>query len=1010
MTPERWRQVEGLFQAALRLPPEERDAFVDEECAADPELRSEALSMLEADARAGSFLRTPTARPPLEADERGPAPGERLGPYEIVGRLGQGGMGEVYRARDPRLGREVAIKVLTPRRAPDRDARARFEREARTASALNHPHIVNIYEIGEAETLAGSTYYIAMELVEGQTLRERLKGGAGWRDLVLPLAQVADALAKAHKAGIVHRDLKPENIMLTPDGYPKVLDFGLAKLMGVGEAASAPESAPTRSFEGHTRAGTILGTPGYMSPEQVQGKPLDSRSDIFSLGCILYEAAAGRRPFKGDSELETLYAIVHHEPPPVESLGEAPPELGRLVRRCLAKDRDERYQAITDLAHDLRELGRDATPSLAPRVPARPGRKSWARWLTGGVVTAGVVIGVGRGLRSPAERGASSAGRTPGLLQVEKLTSRGDVSHPTISPNGRHLAYASPDEAGATVWLRDLSERTEARLVPPMRAAYLDGIRFGPDGQAVYYSFRESGARESAVYKVPLIGGDPRLVAADASLDELSPDGTHVARSRRRGGQWTLLIEELEGGQERALGEPAPQWLHAWSPDGSRLLFGRVREGRQTLSLVNADGTAERTVAGLSRTPAEAWWRPDGAGAVLALYEELYESTRLFDLALATGATRALADRLFRPQALEWLPDGRAFVLNDTTQGGGGALYLVSYPDGRVERIPGDTHAYEGLGATGDGAGIVSVQSVERSDILVSTDSGSAAFKKVVSGTDVTYRMCWTADGRLVYGSNDGGSYDLYVSDTDGSNPKQLTFDRDSDETQPAASPDGRFVVFVSDRSGEQGLFRINRDGTGLRSLTPKPEPHYRDYDPHFTPDGQWVLYRHWDNGPSLWKVPVDGGRPVLVKGARPPQAPGPVESAFGATASPDGRSLAFFYWEQDPGSLRTSWAELALASLDGRIVRRFPLPTSSRSVPDAQRVQWSRDGRTLYYNLFDRDVGALWKQPLSGGSPVQVTHFEEPLQYFDWSFDGRALAVSRSSTLSDVVMITNFR
>jgi Tol biopolymer transport system component len=509
---------------------------------------------------------------------------------------------------------------------------------------------------------------------------------------------------------------------------------------------------------------------------------------------------------------------------------------------------------------------------------------------------------------------------------------------------------------------------------------------------------------------VPLIGGDPRLVTADASLDELSPDGRHIAKSRRRGGRWTLLIEDLEGAPEKALGEAVPQSLHAWAPDGSELLFGRVHDGRQSLSLVRADGTAERRIAELSRTPAEAWWRPDGASVVLALYEELYESTRLFDLALATGATKAIADRLFRPQALEWLPAGSAFVLNDAPWSGHGTLYLVSYPDGRVERIPRDTHAYEDLGMTGDGTRIVSVQSVERSDILVSTDRGNEGFKKVASGTDVQYRMCWTADGKIVHDSNDGGSYDLYVSDADGSNRKQLTFDRDGNETQPAASPDGRYVVFVSDRSGEQGLFRMNRDGTDLKSLTPKPAPHNRDYDPQFTPDSRWVLYRHWDNGPTLWKVPIDGGMPVLIKGARPRVPPGPVESAFGATASPDGQSLAFFYYEQDPKSLKTTRTEIALASLDGRIVRTFPIPTSSPSLPDAQRVQWSRDGGALFYNLYDRGVRALWRQPLAGGSPVQVTHFEEPLDYFDWSFDGKALAVSRSSTLSDVVMITNFR
>ena len=305
---------------------------------------------------------------------------------------------------------------------------------------------------------------------------------------------------------------------------------------------------------------------------------------------------------------------------------------------------------------------------------------------------------------------------------------------------------------------------------------------------------------------------------------------------------------------------------------------------------------------------------------------------------------------------------------------------------------------------TADGTRLVSGQMTTRSDLLVSSNPEKGALKKIASGTDFSYRFCWTTDGRIVYSSKDAGSYDLYVVDADGSNRKQLTFERSSNETEPAASPDGRYIVFVSDRTGESGLYRINPDGTGLRSLTPSPQLGHADRDPQFTPDSQWVLYQHWDDDPTLWKIPIDGGAPVLVKGARPPVPQAARECAYGASVSPDGRSLAFLYFIDDPKTGPSS-TDVVVATLDGQVVKRFLYRAERPGAVDGDsRVQWSRDGSSLYYNRKD-----LWRRPLAGGALAQVTHFEEGLGYFDWSFDCKTLACSRSSVQTDVVMITNF-
>ena len=519
------------------------------------------------------------------------------------------------------------------------------------------------------------------------------------------------------------------------------------------------------------------------------------------------------------------------------------------------------------------------------------------------------------------------------------------------------------------LWLRDLVEKTETRLaVPPAEAEYTRIERFARDGQALYFSFNPRGRVDGRLYRAPLIGGDARLVHAGGWGITLSPDDKRVAFARTQEGGDRLYVADADGGREKQVADVGLGY--DWSPDGSRLLFSRRREGKDTL---------------------------------------FDRDTQLFDLDLATGEARQIGSRVWgQISALRWLPDGSGFVVQGWISGEDHTLWLVSYPDGATRKLPDDSNGYQGSGMTADGAKLVSVQSVRRSEILVSKDPASRPFQRIKSGTGDDYRLCWTADGKLGYSSREGGSYDLYVSDPDGPNRKQLTYDRGSNETEPTASPDGRYIVFASDRSGEWWLYRINRDGSGLLSLTPAPEPHHGDRDPHITPDSRWVLYRHGDNGATLWKVPIEGGRPVLVKGVRPALPNGLVEEAFGGAASPDGRFFAFLYFSMDPKG-GFSPVDLVVSGLDGEILKRFAYRTTSLgAIADEEHVQWTRDGSALHYADFE-NAHDLWRQPLAGGPPVRVAHLDEPPSYCDWSFDDKAVACSRSSTLSDVVLIANF-
>src|SRR5689334_8347221 len=489
MTPERWQQVKEIFNSAINYRPEERGVFISEACSGDELLRSEVESLIASHERTGTFIDQPAfevAASLLVDDKSELKPGQTIGSYEILSFISRGGMGEVYLAEDKRLGRKVALKLLPTSFTKNSDRLRRFEQEARAASALNHPNIITIFEIREA----GSSHVIATEFVEGETLRTRLNRSALSVSEALAIAiQVADALSAAHKAGIIHRDIKPENIMLRPDGYVKILDFGLAKL---SEQASPAVAAEAPTIQVRTGSGVVIGTAGYMSPEQARGLGVDNRSDIFSLGAVIYEMLARRKPFEGDTPSDTLAAILKTEPAPLSRvLPGVPAELTRIVTKCLKKDREERYQVVKDLWLDLKALKQELefqqkaageTPVVVSAVAAEPTTTFAAPRPTverSGIstITESLSVEIKRHkfgaalavLLVAVVLAASGFGvyklfanREMGNphfwdISLAPLTNSGNAIDATISPDGKYIVYVLSERSSQSLWIRQVS-------------------------------------------------------------------------------------------------------------------------------------------------------------------------------------------------------------------------------------------------------------------------------------------------------------------------------------------------------------------------------------------------------------------------------------------------------------------------------------------------------------------------------------------------------------------------
>jgi eukaryotic-like serine/threonine-protein kinase len=623
--PESHRKICDLYHSASEVASAERSAFLDEACGGDEALRREIESLLAARDRVGDYFAVPAmdVAAGLLAEENYPSlAGQSLSHYQVLSLIGAGGMGEVYLAEDTRLWRKVALKLLPVQFTQDADRARRFEREARAASSLNHPNIITIFEVGQVD----GRHFICAEYIEGQTLRQRLAGDQLKLHGALDVAvQIASALVAAHQAGIVHRDIKPENIMLRHDGLVKVLDFGLAKLTEERQGDRETErrgddllALPSSPLPLST-TGVAMGTVQYMSPEQARGEDVEERSDIFSLGVVLYEMISGRSPFEGETSDEVVAAILEREPPPLAQYArEAPTELQRIVAKALRKKREDRYQTVSDLLLDLkalkeeRELETKALRRRRSMVSGSP-RITIAVIALMILVTAAIVINMLTGKPTiPFQK-----------VDISRLTNNRNIGLSEISPDGKYIVYVANEKGRASLWLRQIATDSSQEIVPPSTVHYSD-LALSPDGSYAYFvrsSDKVSAMR--ALYRVPVFGGAPVKLIDDLYLDfTLSPDGNRLAFTRRYfdEGKIAMIIANVDGSGERRIATRPlnePYEFPAWSPDGEVIVCtvgptGREGNQRGITELRVKDGAERSLTSQKWQSVGRKAWAPDG--------------------------------------------------------------------------------------------------------------------------------------------------------------------------------------------------------------------------------------------------------------------------------------------------------------------------------------------------------------------------------------------------------------
>jgi len=733
------------------------------------------------------------------------APGSRLGPYEILSPLGSGGMGDVWRARDPRLGREVAIKVLPEELSSDRDRLKRFEREARAASALNHPNIVTIHEIGEADGRA----FLVMERIEGQTLRELiLEGPLPPRRLLSIATQVADGLARAHEGGIVHRDLKPENVMVTQDGFVKILDFGLAKLAPPETNAASLTEMPTESVG--TAAGIVLGTVGYMSPEQASGKSLDFRSDQFSFGVILYEMATGRRAFRRNTPVETLSAIIRDEPEPIGSLNpQTPAPLRWIVERCLAKNPEERYVSTRDLARDLASVRDHLSDTTVPAesLPGPPHARRLLWPVLAGILLLAAVAVVSFLLGALAKK-------TPPPTFHRLTFRRGHILSARFTPDGQTVVYGAAWE-GKPVQI--FSTRPGNPESVPLSLPSADVLSVSPAGElAICLGRHNIGTWETAgtLARAPLSGSAPREILESVAAADWNPDGSSLALVHVVGG-----VFRLEYPEGKILSE-SPGWIShpRVSPKG------------------NAVAYFDHPVQG------------DDSGRMW--------------VADSSGRKRALSRAWYSAQGLAWSPGGKEIWFTASDQGVIRALHAVT-PDGSERLIAEFVGTLQDVSRDGR---VLVTRDFGRSRIL--DRSPGETRERDLSWFDTSIAADLSADGTVLLftegGEGSAGGPTVYLRKTDGSSAVRL-----GEGSALALSPDGRWALSTTNNNSELHLLPT---GVGEARRIERHVESYQWAG--FLPDGKQILFAGREKGRSarLFVQDLEAGarglRPVTPEGA----------------------------------------------------------------------------------------------------------------------------------------------